>query len=379
MSFDPSEYFGDDQFIPSGGGDFVRTGFIAPFKSKMMFKINVDAIDLDTGDYDEELKEKGVSPRGWAEKRKLPTSNWYYYYYNVDKYQDVSTVAKVLNTFSPTQVWVFGADTDKVINVQDKEGLRAGWGNTIFLEANVRTWQSKKYRHEFQLIALPAAVHAYARMRGWNVPKFDLSVLLNDNTLFTDELQERLIGHPDAKYKTPEFEKCELFQARKALWSALGEDDPYVYTTKDYVDSQGKPGKWNTRSDMLSECLYLVGKQWKQPIWCNVVQVNDPRVDAVTKSDNRLTIPVILEMYENEKAAISAAGSLLDEQEAATASRKAPPLPAQWKNLEKQWRELIVSEYINLSVPEIWDKVDSSIGASIDDVLDWVKYLKSAQ
>ena len=51
--FNPSDYFGEDQFIPSGGGDFVRTGFIAPFSSKMVFRLSVEGIDLDMGDYDE--------------------------------------------------------------------------------------------------------------------------------------------------------------------------------------------------------------------------------------------------------------------------------------------------------------------------------------
>jgi len=275
--------------------------------------------------------------------------------------------------YNPNQTWLFEAPIETVMLPEE---TRAKFGSVFSLESRINTLRSVKYRHEFQLISLPAAVAAYARMKGWIDYSFDLSELNDQDVVVTDEFAAGLIGGEygaDGETIKVPYTDAALWQRRVALWSDLGESDPRVYCQKG-------ARRYATSSDRLNECLGIVAQSWTGPIWAGVLMVQDPRVDAISKgSGNRLTLPALNVIYEDEAEAREA--SNVGEGETAATPGK-PPLPKDYKGLESAWLTVLGDLKGQVTGPtpvvrarlqqmEADDELYNRIAATADEALAW--------
>ena len=299
--------------------------------------------------------------------------SWYRYYYK-DRDVAVKSATALGQEYPPAQAWVYEAPIETIFlpdEVKDK------FGAGITIEAKIRTLSSAKYRHEFQMISLPAAVNAYALMKGWVSDEYDLHEITDREVTVTDEFSAKLIGgeYYDLEREsniTVPYTSASLWDRRTALWATLGESDPRMYLPT------GEDRKLSTSADKLSEALRIVA-DWSSPIYARVAMVQDPRVDALSGNDRRLTVPALLRIFENEDEARAATGMDADgESSAPTSSR--PDVPEQWKGAEDAWvnqvRDL-KAKVGSVPVPvaraklNAMEGIEGNIAATVEDALAW--------
>jgi len=335
------------------GGVFEPTGFIGAWQAAVYNSVWTEA-DLPKEDYP------------WDDRRPMGRGYRYYFFdYGVATQAAEDSGAMVKR---PQGVWQFKAARGSILNFVDEEAAKR-FSDPMRFEVNVSTLGAWKHRHELHFIALPALVSAIAKALGYEVPGFELGELLNPQNIFTDVLQYRMIGHPDAgaqesyqfsqlvqwvgkeesleqheaaalareyliaseegadspvpaEYLVPlrgmkiPWEYSILGQRRAMLWEARGESNFRAYTLK------GTGTTFDTKSEKLSKCLSYLAYPWRQPLLARLQTVADPRVDATfTGSDGqvkRLTIPAIVEFFVSEEAAWAAAEKELAARKAAT-------------------------------------------------------------
>lgn len=306
------------------GGIFKPTGFVGPWKANVMSwfmtQENVESYD-DVPSPDDSYQLSGYN---------------HYYYFNYDACNEAYDALG--GEYNPQAKWVFATSTADILSFASPEA-QGKFGPRLISDLRVMTMKSKKYRHEMHMIALPAAVAAYAVVAEWDTPGFNLDELLvdPDEQIYGDDLYLSLCGDPDSG----EYQDCTLWKRRVALWEALGEKDPHNHQLK------GSGIRFATESDKLSEALGILHQEWDVPVWCRILPVYDPRVDAMSKQGKRLTIPTIADIYGDKAEAEAAAEKLRGSaQEAATeteASSSGPPIPAEWSGAEDYWKEQVVA------------------------------------
>ena len=312
------------------------------------------------------------------------TGSWYACYYS-NSVTALKASKAMGQEYAPRQVWYFESPIEDVLLPED---VKSNFGAAISMEARVLTLRSGKYRHELHLIALPAAVAAYARMKGFIDYEYDLSELMDREGIFDDAISGRLIGgeffddsideetnKPVGNIKLP-YTRSELWRRRTQLWADLGEEDPRVYKA---IGS----GILATKSERLNECLDVVNQSWASPVWARVAMVQDPRVDAMSKNDKRLTLPALLEIYEDEGEARAAAGM---EEGATGTSQEAPrpPVPSVWEGgAESDWVQTVRAFKAEMGSPplpvarvkilqmEEDGELTQKLAATAADVLAW--------
>jgi len=309
--------------LPSGEG--FGAGFVGPVMAAMLWKFwSTDKLDL--ADWMEQKEgRKGFTSRGRG-------GSWFYFFEEKD---EAKAAADELGAYAPSRTWRFEVPTSEVINFgKGMSDPEATWGATLGGDCRVTTLASK-YRHEFHLIALPAAVNALALRVGYiKESLFPLDTLI-DNQSFTDEFQARMIGGPNVSYQ-----ESELWKQRAALWAALGEENPAAYNVI------GTGTTYDTVSEKLSAMLGIAVKPWVKPVWGRLVMVPDPRVDATYGAESkRLSIPAITTIYADEAAARAAV--VAEQGEGATSPASKPKadagtglaVPADWAGYESAWKE----------------------------------------
>ncbi len=274
MSFDDFLKDGKSQELPSSDNVFVPSGLIAPTSAgQMWWFMSQNKVD---------------APGCQVDQRK----DWYHYFgENYDAVSEASSRAK--EKYDPSKVWVFEQHNDEVLNFG--EGISEIFGDVINHNVRIVTLMSKKRRHGLHLLTLPAAVAAYAKAKKWDCPTFDVWILLSKETDLTDyDTMYALIGDPDQDNDADHEHNMwnSLFGLqRKAIWKALGEEDPAVYKGS------------HTNAPKLKEALRIIEKTWGTPMWANVVTVPDPFI-----SDKNLPrIPLLMEFYLSEENAKKAA------------------------------------------------------------------------
>lgn len=323
------DFLGEEQVRLPSGGSFRPSGLIAPWMARIAFRV--------MSQYDDDQNETG-----WHVREKLGDSGWFSYFYTqgdaakaADEFFGNENKYGNLNTN-----WLFTANNSDVLWAKDDSGAK--WGQTLSFAVDIQTLHPKaKRKHAFHMIALPAAVHAMARYSGIKVPayskgegdknvtsafgSYNLEELLNQDTIFNDEMQLLLVGSTDKGYKD-----SLLWKRRALLWAALGEED----STKYLLPGTGNE-KYVTKSPALQQCLRIVSHTWARPAWARLVQVQDPRVEAVSKKDNRLSIHVLFDFFrtaEDAKAAAAIDKAAINAEEVAdstTAATEEAPAAAQ--------------------------------------------------
>jgi len=238
-----------------------------------------------------------------------------------------------------------------------------------------------KYQHELHMIALPAAVAAVADIYGYPNPGFDLSELLSSDYATTDDNQAKFVGAEGHDYR-----ESVLWQRRAALWKALGEENPSVYNQTP-VDEDGnkvpqlagtKGYKLNTASEMLDTCLKIFFSTWAQPMWVRLALVTDPRVDAISNSGNHLSVPAVVELYEDEAEAREAAGSDDNNDDnndviavTTAADNGSPAVPVVYTGFVDDWKDA-VRALKSKPLPIALNNLDEAeFGATKEDVKAW--------
>lgn len=335
----------DEALLPIGGG---TGGFIGPAFVNILYRFWTDVGGDVLNGTPETVGMKDTFPG----LKAVPSGNGHQVYNR--SYEEAVKAAEFVDAYKPQGVVNVELNPAQVISFTS-EDVRAAWSSGIRGDATIKTWQSKKARHEFQMVFLPMFVAAIARSKNMEV-EFDISELIDQGTVFDDATQARLIGDPDA---TPSdantfreridlltadgtsestayaqtydelpihYEHSILFRRRAELWKALGETNPKAYTVK-------RSARTDVSSLKLAACIKSLQSKWTKPQWVKMLLVNDPRVGAETKDGKRLSIPVIAEFYGSEAAAQAAweieKAERGIEGETASAPSK-PPLPKVW-------------------------------------------------
>jgi len=293
-------------------GEFTGGGFIGQCVAAHLYRVNIEG---------PEQPIQGVATTS-------PMGEWgFAYYFREQEVANAAAKLAQLQYARSSAVWRVEVPTRSVITKAETmakllgQGDSRGFGEIITGEVAVRTLTSKKYRHEWQLIAFPCLVSAAARLLGKDVEPFDISELRDQQTVFTDELFARLCGNPDAKKDDEDFyTQSTYWKQRAALWAALGEPDP----AKCHTMSMNT--KFSTESDDLDVCIQVALTAWTNPIWGRFRLVADPRVDAVS-NDRRLNLGVITDLYATEAAAREAANVEGDAEGTATTVQGGPAVP----------------------------------------------------
>lgn len=348
----------DKKVIIPTGGDFIPSGLIGEWKAAVLYKFWSDT----------EVSEDFLGEI----KPRISGSGHQYYFLD---YEKAGEAANDVGAYNPQTVWHFEALTDSIKNFSNEE-VKSNFGKTISYDLRIVTLRSKKYRHELHMLALPSAVNAMARLYGYikEDDRYDLSELISRDTIYNDELQSNLVGHPDASEDDDDYyEKSLLWKRRMSLWKKLGEENASVYQLKD----SGK--KFSTEAEKLSKCLEILHLTWDKPAFLRLVAVSDPRADAVY-NDRQLQVPTITDIFPDEKTADKVARKeVAAMQDGQSDSGSGTSLPASWAEMDmseddwinslKQAKEDVGDNLTPIKAKKIADDLD----ATVDDVQGWWK------
>lgn len=354
----PFDFLGTEEVqIPTGGG-FAPTGLVSLWNAGIVFSVlaQIDPVVVAEMGVEYDSKRDSRSGSGWTT----------YYWRDFARAQAGIAAMEIRNqqgrVQSPTSVWQFETKTADVLNFNTPEAA-GKFGDVISYSVEIHTLQSRKQRHVFHQISLPACVAAGAAAEGYATPGFSLDELLDPNTFFTDEFAVKCYGGPEGEGWQDSF----LWQRRAALWAALGEDNVTAYLPIGHTAGGKSVAKYVTKAPRLSECLKLATMRWIKPAYANVLQVPDPRVDAKS-GDRRLTVAAIVALYGNKTAAQAAAEAMKttgDETEAATTTTATPAtptvrtttavpvtvtyaIPQAWRGFEADWKVAVAAAKVAL-------------------------------
>lgn len=352
--------------LPEGGGEFTPTGFIGKTWAQVLFKFLSQ---------EDSKQHEGVPPYVGRQQ----AGSYFAYYYptqadaktamsalGVEGYQGKEPVAQ--------EVWNLQINRDTVLNFADQTKLDK-WANPITLDVRVMTLASKRYRHEFQMLALPLAVQAMAQYLGYTYEPFSIAELTKkpDEMVYSDEFFAQMFGAPDSKKDAPDhYSKSAMWGRRAALWKSLGEDNAEAYQP---IGS----GKFAAKSEKLSQCLQIVSAKWNSPIWARVITIPDPRVDAQNDEGKRFTLPALFEIFGDESAARAAAKVDLERfsvngngngHSAATLT-----IPAAYAGeYEQMWKENVAkvkAEFATKPAPPTVASKAKELGVQPEELVAW--------
>jgi len=345
-----------DAIIPTGGGEFAPSGFIAPWSAGIVTRFYTKS---------DQANDVG------ADFVKHDSKGGAQLYYK--DYTAATEAAKHLGEGILNSVWRFQARVSDVLNIADKSKFQSP---ILAFDCDIASLVSKR-RHAYHQIALPMAVYAVARGYDFDVPVFDISELTDRNTIFNDEFYAKMVGNPDANPNEPDhWLKSVLWQRRAALWAALGEPDPMKH-----INPEAERGRENlrTNADDLIECLKVVNRTWVNPQWARIVNVNDPKPDAVLPDGRRLTIPVVYELFHDRSAAEAAATALQGDSDEEHTAKPAsagsePPTPSSWAGLGTDTWMAALGDAVasGKNLPTMMRELD----VSKNDVEAWRAYMK---
>lgn len=344
--------------------EFPSTGFIGQVSAKVLYQVQT-MLDLQGPEFRDE------APQAYAREQR---SDGMYIYYYVDR--SAAEVAAQIDdeAFAPQLVWYFSMPISSVLNVDTSKFTSQAINRSL----PVTTLRAKKNRHAFHMIALPAIVAAAAKVNGYDVPAVDFGPLAINNPIIPDEVSVELIGNGD------NYTESKLWRQRAEIWAALGEPEPRKYLVGS-TDRFGNPHKDCTTAQKLIDCLALYHRAWSGPMWVRMVNIADPRIGAVTKNGNRLTIPAVMEIFEDQAAAQAATDKDLKAQAKGNVEpameRAMPPAPSGWEEAEGDWLD-IVAPYAALPKAKARTvyaeaKGEEEYGVSFDELWRWVEFLKA--
>lgn len=288
------------------GGEFGR-GYIANVTTNVCYSL-YSADDLQVN---------------YMSRRTLGQGFRYYFATREDGMQGITAAG--LKWKSPPRAFVIGFSGADVINYRNDDPQKESdfRQSQKISEIDLVTLASKKDHNlaPMQLITLPSMVYAMANMlQGMNAPGFvqpdgqpiklldevgyplfNIDNLLSGDWLLNDETQAALVGNADIGYKG-----SKLWQAREALWLALGEEDARKWLRIGTETSKGRRASGTTDSPLLSACLGGIAswQGYARAVWCTDPRVSEmydnPKWSAETTDQPRMLsrrFLVVTEMY----------------------------------------------------------------------------------
>lgn len=351
--------------ISSGGAAFPAGTFIAPWRAYVAywFMTEEDPSGIEDEDF---VKPDVLSSQG----------DWYHYYY-----KDYETANGVYDGFGleykPQEVWVFRTETGRIVN-RDPKQLEDGFGSEIIVHCPIKPLMmgggyEQKNRHQYNLIAQPCSVAAFADVAGEENAGFDISELLSYNErrqeagFDPEKFFAEMCGDPNGDYS-----ESILWQRRVALWKSLGEEDATKRVAMGSISPNGKPNPEATSSEKLSQCLKFSQKNWSGDIWCRVAFVPNPHPDQISDSGNPYSFAVPIEIFASEAEA-RAAGA--EEIEEATGH---PPVPENWASAgPDEWIKYL-KDKLEGSVPNPGQAASVAAEAycTAEEVIAWAEYMR---
>lgn len=371
----------EGEAIGAPSGKLMPTGLVGPWNAYRMRAL-LTSVDVKLHN-SMVAADKKVTCRDIVE---VPGSGWWSLYF-VDDEAGLARAQHAVTTLdlkgpadksgnrrpaAPRHVWRFRINREEVISFSSGES-REKWGDSegiIGLDVLVQghTRNSWMRRHQYQLIALPSAVAAAARYSGEANATYDLSELLGDDVVVTDEFHHLLCGGQDP---SDDWTASILGQRRATLWKLLGEDDVKIFNCA----GTGFKKYQATEGTVLNECLKVASFHWPEPIWCKIMQVWNPRPGAVSGQGNRLRVPVIFEFYANgaeAQAALDAERAGFAAASTSGATPMHPPLPKDWEQVEDALNEWVSALRSDARPPPV---VAGPLSATVGDVVAWREYL----
>ncbi len=351
--------------LPESGG---IQGFAGEWNCQIVYRFwhDMDIVDSD-------METAGVNG-AYIGKNSFTSGAFYYF----KTYDSANALGKLLNKqYGPNTIWRWEIPTTGIINIDDE--MRAKFNETMSYEVSVSSLMSKKNRHELHMIALPSAIQSLALMAGMmKDPVFDYETLRVDQEIMDEAYQEETIGGAT-------YEHAKLWEARTAIWAALGESDPKKYTV-----AQG--GKFDTLSTTLAQCLNIIYRPTK--IWARLTNVPDPRIDALSNKEDdhgnrkRLTIPVVAQMWRSKEDCLADLDIAPSHGTNATTSNgtSGPKIPAMWADFPNDWKDNvreIMNAYtgkpkvvIQKALEGRSEELSTNYGATPEDYLAWADLVK---
>ena len=305
--------------LPTGGSG---GGFVAPLYAGYYHSVSVEGEQLD-------IAETAIV---------TPMGNWGWQYLFVNA-EPAEALAKQIEKYATAVHAVFCKNAD-VLN--RTEAIETKFGDVICGTVRQVTTQSKKYRHQYQMIGLPSLVHAAARMFGYEVPEIDFGELsqqdsvlrIDRDDLSPEQIAEieaqfiKLCGDKDAKNGQPGYyQQSAYWRQRATIWAALGEQDARACHRKEAGD------KFSTKSDALDACFQVALANWTQPLWGRMRLMNDPSSDekaVFSTSGKRGSIGVITDLWSSEAEARESAGGSDENTTTLQSAPAGPVVPADY-------------------------------------------------
>ena len=373
---------GEQVVIPSGGEDFLPTGFIGQWTALPTKR------GWASGASEEDVRDIGKN-KSVVYVRGTPSGAFVYFSTKPDAEAGMKEVMEKYGMEWTQMFWLFQAQKDRLFWYSDE--AKDKWSDLITGDVRIASLAARKNLYGFHLIALPSAVAAVARYFGKDL-QFDINALL-ERDVQDDDFFERMCGHPDAKKKdvkafqkdiddqiangvpfdaaltsarstldTP-MEFSVLWRQREVLWKELGEPDAHKYTV-----GQGND-KTDTTATYLSGALGIVQPWTEEARWVRVMLVPDPKPDQISDEGRRYTIPVIVDYYHDEAEAKAAFEATRAQGESEGSSE--PSLPGAWAGLERQ-------AFVD-AIKGLWGQPESilvaKLGCSVEEAQEWGAHL----
>jgi len=405
--------------VPTGG-EFQPQGFVGPLMAGMFWTFSSQDNYVT---YNAQVDEENKVPRP---QYLEPMGQWghrYYYVSRADAQKGVEEIGSRNNDGDLIGIqmrWHLELKRDMILNWSSDEN-RLKWPEQMKNDVQVKTTASKKYRHEYQQIALPAAVQAVALYLGMlDKPVFSFDELLDRNTVFDDAFFAEYFGDPTGKKedreefqsfvdelvsregvtkeaavrqirsqglaKTP-YQHSVYWERRDALWNALGEKDAEaclpIARNEDGTIAKDQPKK-ATSSEQLDYCIKFATSQWERPVWARVMYANNPSPgETFTTGDSdterRRNIAIIWEIFDDEASAQATVESEKDAAEngasevAKPAVVSLPSVPAAWAGVGFTVDQFAAQIKTKEGVAAA--EVASEFNCTVDEVEAFRKYL----
>ena len=283
---------------PLSGEGFVSRGLIGPWTLAQSYVVAMKAPPPDH--------------QTWDFTVEIPWMQYFFTDYTIAKefYAYAVKADQLKRSYGPQQHFVFRIHPVDVLNLTDIDK----WNDPITFAGVSTSFRAARF-YETHLLMIPSMVHAFAKAQGLAVPDMDWEDLLDPAFLLTDELEEELIGSPDAKdpNDSHHWTQSVYGKQRAALWAALGEPDVMKYQTMSTITRRGKPSRAATTSEKLSSLLRMTAFSWEKPIYARVAQAASPAM-----KQKKARIPLVLNVYPNRATAEAAVASVSTEDNSET-------------------------------------------------------------
>ena len=347
--------------IPKGG-EFVR-GLAGTWDQYMAYKLYTDgSIDLKEHEIEYDLR--------------VPTrsgGSFWYWKQVAGREKSAMEAAKLIEWKSPNRCWRWQIPTASIVGWSGEKSPEEVFGTDLIgYDIEVASLGYSK-RTEFHLLFLPSLVQAFAVKGELMDQVFNYSNLVSDYAEVTGGYLDRIVGPMAEKERS--WRMGQLWQAREAIWLALGEENPEMYT-------------WNVASDTdtVSKKLGSILRIMTTPNMQfharldRVAAQRDKTEKEKGGDNNPFPMVVFCDVWRNREEMIAEIGTSGEDAEF-------PPVPEQWASMAPkaflEWvNEFISTELGDGPVPVLLkklkkiDDIEETLALTAEELVPWIELAK---